>query len=390
MKKLQIWSLILLLASVVGCTGDSTVSEVIEPPVIDVPHHEIIERVTNSPSSDRLSLECVDLLYPVGLIVDGTLETINSQAEYWSYVHGDYIGIDFDYPVDVEHWDGSVTQQNSAIELSQTFASCIPHVGWSHDIVDYFSINLDNSCVELVYPLQVSTGTIQIVVNQEAEAVALVSDHDHIYFSYPLQLRSHNSSTAWIHNGDELYRVLFSCHVDTSADISHTVSSAPHGCYEITYPHAVRGADGQQHIVDSKDAYYARSLLGEFTELIYPLSMHNGAGLSVTAYDEPDLTALTNLCADGLAGDILYSFLQRSAAVDSTPCHSLIYPITIYSNMSNEATLYDNSSVQDLLATWTVADVWLDYRYPLSIVYNNDEQILENFDDLIHHLITCR
>lgn len=380
-KYLLAASTVLLLGS---CGGDNTV-------IVDVDAEEEVH-VSHSPLATKVeafdqaaSLRCVEIAYPFEMVIDGETKEVSTAEDYNAAKASYRYGIDFKYPITTSMGFTAETP----LELAHAYADCLPVTGWSRHAVPFFDIDEGVSCLHSVYPLTVLSNGEEIVLQSKEDAIIANASYDDITLTYPLTLANSDNERASVYDADELYWALLACHSQQIPDIVGAIASQPLGCFDVVYPHAFVDEAGGEHMVDHKDQHYTSCLSGLLETWAYPLHIRDEVEHDVIATGDSNLSSLAGTCSASLSGDQIYQLLRCSTNVSEKGCHGLIYPTSLLDYDGLKTTLYDNQQTEQVLAAWSAHESYYDFDYPVSIVVGMDETILESYNDLIHHMITC-
>lgn len=381
----------LLLAS---CTGENVMlveTEETPPIIVEIDDTDLVKRVHDA-GDGQLALECVTLVFPFDLVVDGEHKSISSPDQYWSTLLSEHTGSDFVYPISIIHRDGQVSEALDAVSLTRSFAGCIPQTGWSHDIVDYFLFDDQSFCVSVEYPLRLTDGRTYLTADNELEALGLVSSHDSLYYVWPVDLVSDDGSKGAANNADELHHILSMCKHGQMVDLTTVLDEMPLRCLDIQYPHPFLGSDGLEHMISDKDQYYHLDLWGDLQDWVYPVHLHDDYDHIVTASSSGDLAYLSGGCDMIASAAVFDEFLIQSDIIvgsgSTTFCHWLSYPFTVYLENGGRQVIEDEDQGEDLVRRLS-GDSIIEVDYPLTISTTDGTTELTDFEDLLRHMLTC-
>ena len=378
-------------------------------PVITSEQNALLNRSTSS-SGDGLSFDCFEVLYPFTLVDEnGGTYVVSEDADLEILWDSSAIIVDFQYPVDIKDENDATSTINNAEELAEAFVNCLPNQ-WEETAFPAYLINEDNSCFELVYPINLedAAGNLVSIADEAAFINALAADV--YYFTFPLDLEDEDGNTVTANNVDDLITILLSCNdfeIDTNFwyndSIDWSYDFEYFGCYMLSFPFDVVLSDGSTVTVNDHMEYCDLLLAGTFADFAYPLTLTDADGNQVVANSSEELHELLNACYDWNWGgptitpdaNILYTliFFSDSTGI-SSDCIEINYPFTVYtitaSGSETDITLADEMAFEQLPGLADGTGIY-GIRYPMSVTVSGDATptIVNSFDDLLALFSSC-
>ncbi len=394
-------SIVLPLAALLfmfsSCNRDNDIDIITEEntEVGEIENNPLVNR-SQGGSEEGLEFDCFVINYTFSFVdQEGTIYPITSEEDLTDLFENEtFEVIDFVYPFTATTDEGEVTV-NDQDEMAGLFASCTPTGGWEEGDFPAFSVNYDNSCYELVFPVSVKNeaGDITVTTNEEEFNEAIAAEL--VYFVFPLDLQLADGSTTTIDDIDMLFDALIGCNgfgpsdslIGVDWDWEGGFESL--GCYSLQFPFDVTLQDGSVITVNDHEELCELMLTGELVNYAFPLTLIDADGEEHIANNEEELEALLIACEDvwvvEFDEDLFFLFAGAQSGFGSESCYDINFPIDI---------TFDNETV-------TVDDLiqleQLIFGAPYSIVYPVDVTLtsdgstvtLENSDDLVVLLTTC-
>lgn len=401
LKKICIpFFLMLLLFSACQRDGEiETTGEIVDPEieteVIEV--NPLVAR-SGGPNSSGLDFDCFEITYPFDMVDEnGENHTIDSEESFIELFEGEVILVDFVYPLDIVDNEGNTSVINDGEELAAAFALCLPDGGWEEGDFPAYSIDDENSCFDLVFPVTlVDLDENTIEVNNDEELNAAVAEGLY-FFSFPFTLESEDGELVEVNSIDELFEALISCNGFEIEDSTFVWENGFEyiGCYMLEFPFEVVLNNGTTVIVEDHEEYCDLMLQGEIVDYSYPLTLTDQEGNAVTVENEEELYGLIDDCFDFLGFgrldlSLLYSGTEVLNPDEMEPCYTINFPISlVYDNQNQTEELADLEAVFDLLVDVNL-ETEFSLVYPISLTLKDETEVsINQIEDLYPILQDC-
>jgi hypothetical protein len=378
-------------------------------PVITSEQNALLNR-SNSSTGEGLSFDCFEVLYPFTLVDEnGGTYVVSGDADLEILWDSSAIIVDFQYPVEIKDENDVTSTINNGEELAEAFVNCLPNQ-WDVNDFPAYLINEDNSCFELVYPIDLAdaSGNIVTIADEAAFINALAAEL--YFFTFPLDLEDEDGNITTANNVDDLITTLLSCNdfeIDTNFWINDSIDWSYDfeyfGCYMLNFPFDVVLSDGSTVTVNDHMQYCDLLLAGTFADFAYPLTLTDVDGNPIVVNSNEELHALLDECYDWNGGgptitpdaNILYTliFLADSTGFN-TDCIEINYPFTVYtitaSGSEEDITVVDEMAFEQLPGILEGTGIY-GIRYPMSVTLLGDTNptIVNTFDELLALLSSC-
>ncbi len=400
MKVLNYFSILLLFAMAIGLSScgkeEINTTEVISEPV--TPTEENVNGLVlrSVSSTDGLDLGCVSIDYPFQLtLIDGTVIDITSSDDFIAALEDvDNPVLDFVYPLSVTDEDDNSSTVENADELGELFINCIPDSGWS-DTGDWFfpawDITFDNSCYELVYPLDLLDMDSMTVTAADSDALlSLLSDGNVYSFTFPLQLEDEDGNAVSADDAEDLFDLLADCGPGAGSGGSGIGTFA---CYEFGFPVDLVMLDGTTQTVNDEDEFTAAFLGGEVVAFGFPINIIDEDDNTITINNDDELSAAILEC-DGFGGGTGGGNGGGSGGGDPDfiygdfLCYDFVYPIEVETPMGGILTINNSEEWMDS----QIAGISIDgFVYPIDLVdtESGDQSTVGSIEELIEAMEDC-
>jgi len=399
-------SLLLVTTLFFSCTGENfdetteTESPVdIEKIVISGEQNALFKRNFES-SLLGIESNCYRITFPL-TIVDSRNEIFEVQddtklielLEFFKTLPDSVFIVDFLYPVTVESLtDQSVLEVEDQETLYELTVGCAPQSGWTYDDFPAYLINLDNSCYELVYPLQLSdptTGEITNVMNEKEFIDETIEKF--VFFTFPLTLSGEKNDIT-IYSAEELWEALYQCEGINRPFENFSIATS---CIQVIYPIRVN-VNNVVVNVQSYDQYRNLSLTYSTLDLLYPMTFivneeeyllesSSDFLLAILLCSIPDLDPLS-------LSSVFFLFADEFEEGHPLPaqCLDIIYPISIFQVEDDGTKTLIEITSEDLLFNHSDS-FGQELAYPLRVklLENNKEAEVNNNEELKELILTC-
>jgi len=392
MKILNYFSILLLFAMTIGLSScgkeEINTTEVVTEPV--TPTEENVNGLVlrSVSSTDGLDLGCVSISYPFQMsLLDATVIDINSEEDFILALEEniDNPVVDFVYPLMVTDEDDNESTVSDVDELGALFVDCIPDTGYGN--TDWFfpawDITFDNSCYQLVYPVELLDLDSMSVTAEDADALlSLLSDGNIYSFTFPLDLEDEDGNVVTADGPESLFDLLAACGPGTG---SGGCGIGTFACYEIGYPIDLVLLDGSTVTANDEDEFTAILLGGEVAGFGFPINLIDEDDNIITVNNDDELSAAILECdgivnppggggGPGLDADFI--------------CYDFVYPIEVVLPMGDVMVI--NSSEEWLDAQMTGFS-FESFVFPVDLVHaeNGDESTVNDMEELFMALEDC-
>jgi len=399
MKYLKILLLPLILLTLIftSCekeNTDTTVTITPEEPIpTEITVNPILSR-SEGASGEGLDFDCFIINYSFALIdVEGIEHTLASDEDLETLFSNEAIEIaDFVYPLSATIDDEDVTVNNGE-ELAELFAGCVPDGGWEDGDFPAYQISEENSCYALSYPIDVKNedGNIETLADEEAFNNAIATEL--VFFVFPFNLIDEEGNVSSVADIDELFDALFSCNdweINDTLGWDWQAGFEYLGCYMLEFPFNVTLTDGSEVTVNNHQELCDLMIQGEITDYVFPLTLTDEEGESVSVADATELEELLWDCYDvsnECLSDafILYQFAVTPTNTTGDLCYSINFPI----ELEGESTIYQANDLDSLEGIINSELVCILYPASLTLSVDNSIVELSNIDDLFEVLELC-
>lgn len=393
MKKLNLFIVLFIALSAIftACNKDKDIIKPVpNPPVLT--KDNVISRNMNNGNPDGLEIECILVKFPFQ-VFDNQDVTISIESEQdlddifnKMQTDSNYYVIDFIYPISVLKADGTEIEVVTSDALFNLIFDCFPGGGWSTPGTYAFTINWDNSCYKLLYPVTVKDDDGALVTaNDEAELVSLLALKPY-YFVYPLSLKHKDGFTDIANSENELLDYLISC-VDVPCD-SFKLNVI--GCFKIVFPVELEKVNGDVITVTNYDEYVANFLSGEILGYHYPIVVqHIIDGTEYVVNSEDELNTLVAGCETTIVPSIEGAMLYSGAVSDSSKiCYTIDFPISF---TLKGGTIKIVSSLDELLNLINQPiEATLNYPVIVTGISDGKKYTFNNLNDNIEFITNCQ
>ena len=393
LKNLKLFLFLLLTVTViVSCTKENIVDPNTDPgthdPTVKKEQNTLLARSNPNSQTSGLDFDCFYVLYPFDMVDDqGTNYTVGDDDEFFALISdSSTLIIDFVYPLLTEDEDGNQTSVADANELGELFASCLPN-GWSEVEFPAYLINMDNSCYDLVYPIQLTNADGDIVTAaDEQEFISYLSEEPYS-FVFPFSLSDEDGVVTIVNDIDELFSSLVSCGGITG-DTTYWNNGVEYlGCYELVFPFSLVLADGTVVEVTNHMEYCDLLLEGMVAGFAYPLTLIDEDGNTHVVNSEEELTELLHECVDilGDPGDLMLLYIGSVDSFSTTSCYSINFPINA-DEVDENGDVISNVTIGSqaelvILDGFLTLTKYYNIEFPVSVTLTSDGSVVV-FDDL--------
>ncbi len=360
------------------------------------PETELVNNVFAQTRTDGngVELECLTILYSFELeLLDGTQVTVASDEDFEDILlnqdTSNYI-VDFVYPLTVEDEDDNEVSVADLEELVELFASCIPDDGWGDggsdgsELVPAFLIDGENSCYELVYPINlVDENGNTVTVADEDEFIDALAANPILFFEFPITL-SNDEGDVTINNIEELFAALWDCEEFENPCDSIPIGGASYlGCYQVEFPIELVLVDGSTVTVADEDEFANLLWSGEVAGFVYPLTLTDDEGNVVVVDSDEALSNAINDCYDF---EPLWALEFLFNSGPEAGCYEINYPITIGGTVVNNTEEY----FQVLETINDPADFEINYPASVTLIDDGSTVTLNSNEDLAALFVDCQ
>lgn len=387
---------------ITSCTKEDIANEEIDPieetEVEQLTDNPLVDDIEARSTGDGAELACFVIDYPFSLSVDGEISEIDSEEDLEA-VFADLTGqeiVDFVYPFDITYEDGTTESIADAEALGEAFATCIPDHGWDpgsggQDDCGFpaYLITQDEGCYDLVYPITLvdsDTGATTEVSNDEEFIAAITNTELILLFQFPLTLVDEDGVESTATDADGLFQLLVDCEYEGGGSVDTVISvGGDIACYDIEFPFTVSLVDGSEVEVADNDELLSLMLEGNVVSFVYPITLLDEEGETITVNSDEDLMEAFIDCGyGGTPLDIALPFLLSgdNAANDGFGCYDIIYPLTVVD---------DNETIElqslDEAINITMESPLAELQFPVSVTNSDGEVVtIESLEELFSTL----
>ena len=379
--------------------------DVTGPDLVDLPGTET-ETTTVNPlvgrtsgaNGEGLELDCIKILFPFQMIdVEDNTYDVTQESDFEIVFTNEVPVIDFVYPLSLEI-NGENSSAASGDELAEFFAECIPAGGWEEDYFPAYLIDMENSCFELVYPLDlIDLDGSTVTVANESELNGELAAQEYS-FAFPLSLLDEEGNAIVAENIDGLFELLISCNgfeIDDTTYFEWETGFEYIGCYMIAFPMDVIIADGSTVTVENHMELCDLMLQGEMVSYAFPMTLTDEEGETYEVANEDELAALISECEEVVIPELeegIFDLLnlltgQVVTGPNGENCYEINFPLQMVNENGLIITINDieadfENIFQELGETSSLV-------YPVSVVrtdngenqeFNDGLEILEFLD----------
>lgn len=335
-------------------------------------------------NNEGLQLDCITVLYTFQMVtVNDNIVDITSDEDFEAALFDsvDFV-VDFVYPLDVLDSDGVEVEVADIEALGELFAACIPDGGWGEDLFPAFLINLESSCFEFVYPIDlIDMDSVVITTNNELEFIDAIAGNDILFFVFPFDMENDSLGVVTVNDAYELFDYLASCDIVggpcDSLDFGGTIA-----CYEIQFPVDFEMFDGSIETANDLDELLALYFNGEVLDFAYPVTLLNlETDVLITVNDADELNEAILECSGYGFVDPIGQFLIGPM----TFCYVPKFPLTGVDADGQAITIND----QDELEEAVFDEVILDLPLTVITVLDDVEHVINSFEDLMLLMEGC-
>jgi len=366
---------------------------------------------------DHLFLDCISIEFPFEVVdEDDNSFTVNDLMEFESLVYDTTVAfiIDFKYPISAVNEAGETVTINSAEELGELFASCIPDIAWDENDFPAFLIDNVTSCFSLDYDglfVRDEEGN-DIQIDDEDDFIETIADR-FVMFVYPFNLIAEDGTTITVNSTEELFDALASCNgiyqdsFDYDDDWGWEVEEGFEyiGCYQLAFPYSVELSDGTQVSVENHQQLCDLLVQGSIVDYVYPLTLTDEDGNTITIDNADALYEEIESCYDDY-GDYGDDYIEFDTAFftlltlvyetydfeGNAQCLDIQFPISLAwadDNGDTQSQVVENRDEFIILSETSFFNVTLEFPITAIRVSNQEVITIEDTDTLLEELENC-
>lgn len=380
-----------LLALLFGssCTKDNLDETILEPDPF-VPPTVIVNRFVQALSAPgnqgQLELGCFTLTLPFSCqLEDGSVVAVQSVAQFDALADNPTVHIDgFVFPLAVRTLAGEQHTLPDMEAMIALYAACVPAFGWSDGEVPAFHVSLDNSCVELVYPVALRTAAGDFVSAPDVNALTDIIASSPTFFAWPLELRDTDGQTFWATGAQEMGQLLISCEGGLGGLDSLLDGDIFYNCLQLLYPFQIVIQGGATVQISSADDLMPYLLGNLFERYVYPLTVQTPSGEVLEMHDEETLL-------DFSAGMCEFPDALALFGGASQECFDINYPFVILTPDAQQVSVGDIEAFAAVISnpSYDLLDLRLQYPVSVNLQSNGQTIVLQSVQDLIDLMDTC-
>jgi len=376
-----------------SCTKDDVIVDSTDPNIQDpteVTQNPLTRSISGGDDENGAYLGCFTIDFPFSLYINEDQVEITSLEDLEAALEdvAEDAFIDFVYPFTITYENGEQATIESGEQIGEAFLECVPDDGWGTELdstgvsgFPAFLINSDNYCVELVFPLELTT----------------LGDEP-LFFSFPLTVQTEDGQQE-IDNGDDLFDALYNCEPTDGLDSLINISGE-FACYDIQYPFSVVLNDGTQVEVQNHEELCQLFLEQGFSDFAYPITLiHIETGDLVVINSQDELATTMDDCfmfdgGDGGDGgdngepieDDLITLIFFSQELGVNNCYSLVFPINIDVDDEN---LEVNSFEEIGQVLESNPSAVLSYPVSVRLDGDSEDTVLNSREELDQVIVDC-
>lgn len=250
---------------------------------------------------------CFTVNYPVGLLLDGQLVTVNSDEELAIALENaeEVEEVEFVFPLSVtDNESGEVVNINDEEELEDLIVECFGDFGGGFGGDFEGDFDEFENCFTLNFPVDLVINGQTVTIGSEEElggAIIELGDVEEleINFAYPITVTLTESDEEVIINNEEEWEALCdACHEGEGGDLDGEFDEFGE-CFEINFPLNILLGGETVSIADEAglEAIFTEGNIEEFGGFVFPLSLTIiETGEVVTVNNEEELVMLQLNC----------------------------------------------------------------------------------------------
>lgn len=324
---------------------------------------------------DGVDLDCFKILFPFSVItIDNQTLEIQTTADFEAVTQTNGI-IDFVFPMEIITNTGVQQTLHNIEEMSGQYATCVPDAGWSTDGIPAYDINTQNSCFQMIYPVNLVDINNDMVIAENSAQFADYIAGEPMFFSWPLHLAAGDSSIVTVTAPQELMDLLLSCGTTNQSLDSLEGFGAYLACFRIIFPVAIYTLNGDIENINDGNEFLSYLLPGNFLAFNYPIQLESPGGqmLNVTSDQQLDELVQLNCGAIGPEFDISFIYLLTGEG----QCFNVHYPIQALNEDSMVININDYLALSDLIQSPSGLPPALLFPVTLTLIQTGEEVIVE-------------
>jgi len=335
-----------------SCEKENIDKVTIEEPDYDpevVIFNSLLSQIETDNDLGTAMLNCVTLQYPFKLELKSGNTTIINSKEEWTLIQDGSVKdkpVDFVFPLDILDASGNKQKINSNLELGKDFASCVPQLGWTAAMTENQTVPAclysGLFCFDLEYPVSLidENGNITNVNSEVALIDLFAQTHSLLSFILPITVVNNDTGAqSVIENLDDFWNVIGQCKNVTPVITSDGFTFQGFVCFDLVYPTQMVDGNGNAITVNTAEEYALLVLRGEHLEIIYPFSLKDDEGITITVTNLLNFILALNGCGEFnieieesetcKAPDHVLLFINRGGTALS-PCRfDVNYPVNL-------------------------------------------------------------
>lgn len=316
--------------------------------------------------------DCFEFVFPITVTNDGTTTTLADEDAFFEYL--DDLPEDADpeivFPIDIVFEDGETATIDSEEALEEAYDECFG----------------DDECFELQFPLTVTDGTTDTVVNDEEELHLFYDGLDEdadVDFVYPITLIFTDDGTEVVVADDEEFDEIYSdCY-----DYDDYDDYDDFECFEVQFPVTAQDASGSDITINSYDdleAYFDSLPEDAEPSFTFPITL---------VYEEGETETIDSLEElEGAFDDCFYDDEDDYDDDDEFAgeiCFDIVYPITLVAEDGSVLTIESDETFGVFLDS-LAEEEYFEFTYPMNIVFEDGTtQTINSDDEFIAAVESC-
>jgi len=241
---------------------------------------------------------------------------------------------------------------------------------------------LDFDCFVVLYPFAlVNDEGAEYAINEEADLVAL-QDTEIIDFVYPLDV-DQDGELSSIASGEELAMLFAGCIPDGGWDdgfFPAYLISFDNSCYEFVYPISLENWEGET-VTANNESEFNTAITNEPHNFIFPFSIVDEDGEVISVADIDELFDALFDCNGFSVGDS--TVWDYEVGFEYIGCYMVEFPIDIVLDDGTVVTVNNHEEMCEYMFEGSIAD----YTYPLTLISEEGEEVVVGSAEELEELL---
>lgn len=353
--------------------------------------NDLLGRSVSLASNEGQQLGCITIHYPFEVkTADSIIYQVVNNIDF-DLITQDSANqiIDFVYPLQIIDQLGLQQTVDNLWQLATIFAGCFPDsLVTNPTLISAYAINNQNSCFELVYPLNVlnDKGNIYFIKDEDELVVKMAVEN--VFFEFPFRLIKDQGQILTIYTYEDFEAALIACNGQIADSLFNCLECFDYlACYRLIYPIQIKiiNQSASYTVFDAShmSKIYAQ---GKFLDLDYPLMVEAQDSQIIILNNEMELMDAVTNCY--VKGD-LFLLLYGTSLVSQPACYDVSFPIGASGPVGQKVQFNSLMEMEPILQDSSWFEFKLNYPIDVKILKNNNIKKLQNFIDLQELLAEC-